>query len=70
MKRAHWPEKDPRSDSFTFMAVLIVHSESNEERKGGGLKRKKKHLNNTRKCQGQKQKLSSSLLSWGHRNVW
>lgn len=66
IKRTHWSvlgaEKDPQSDSFTFMAVLIVHSESNEERKGGGLKQKKKNQNNTRKCQGQKQKLSSSEM--------
>lgn len=45
LKRTHWSvlgaENDPQSDSFTFMAILIVHSESNEERKGGELKRKK-----------------------------
>lgn len=56
LKRTHWSvlgaENDPQSDSFTFMAILIVHSESNEERKGGELKRKKKKKkeNNTRKC--------------------
>lgn len=44
-ERTHWSilgaEKDPQCDSFTFMAVLIVHSESNEERKDGELKRKR-----------------------------
>lgn len=51
LKRTHWSvlgaENDPQSDSFTFMAILIVHSESNEERKGGELKRKKEKKEKT-----------------------